>query len=150
MRPWKEASDPLFRGDSVAPPGSPATQADPSLVRHILQVDGPGQQSPYLSTTESEETATYFAVPKGFVLSTSVSTLKSAEVGYLGKMELLQLLVGKGKGGARWHSAAEVRRAAHLVEQHAEHLADFRPHDGAPAERLGQIVTQCFQLRRPL
>lgn len=147
---WKEAEDPLFRGDSVEMPAPPLPDADPSLVRHILQVDGPGQQSPYLSTTESEETATYFAVPKGFVFSTSVTALKEAKVGYIGKTELLQLLVGQGKGKASWHSAAEVKRAAELVEKHAEHLASFRPHHAANEEELRQIVQETFRLRRAL
>lgn len=147
---WKEADDPLFRGDSVEIPDPPRPRADPSLVLHILQLDGPGQPSPYLSTTESEDTAAYFANPKGFVLSTSVPVLREAAVRYIGKTELLQLLVGIGKGDARWHSAAEVKRAAHLVEQHAEHLASFRPHHEADEEQLRQVVRKTFRLRRAL
>ncbi len=89
MRPWKESEDLLFRGDSLEIPDPPDPTAEASLVRHILQVDGPGQQTPFLSTTESEETARYFALPKGFVLSTSVPVLQEADLGYIGNKELL-------------------------------------------------------------
>mgnify|MGYP000205040389 CR=1 FL=1 len=150
MRPWKESEDLLFRGDSVEIPDPPKPNADDSLVRHILQVDGPGQQTPFLSTTESEVTARYFALPKGFVLSTTVPVLREAELGYIGKKELLQLLVSRGKGDAKWHSAAEVKRAAQLVEQHAEHLADARSYQGKDDQQLQEAMRQSFSVRRPL
>jgi hypothetical protein len=41
------------------------------------------------------------------------------------RKELLQLLRGKGKGDAQWHSAFEVMRAHQFVEESEEHLADF-------------------------
>ncbi len=146
MSPWKEQDDPLFRGDSVAIIEPPQPWADPSLVRHILQLDGPGQEAPYLSTTESEQTARQFALPAGFVHGTVVPLVRTARIGYRGRLELLQLLVGTGKGKAHWHSPAEVKRAAQLVEQHAEHLLDVTLCEEAP-QALRQTLQQVFTLR---
>lgn len=150
MRNWKEHEDPLFRGDSVDVLQAPDPRSDPSWTRHILQIEGPGQSSPYLSTSESEETARFFAVPKGYLHETDVPRVRQAELGHLGKNDLMQALVGTGKGKAKWHSAREVARAAELVEKHGEHLVDFRPcADDDEPERQAR-VQKAFSLRKKL
>jgi len=50
---WRATQHPLFRGDAASGVGIPRPDADPSIVRHILYLDGPGRETPYLSTTES-------------------------------------------------------------------------------------------------
>jgi len=109
---WKPSKDPLFRGDRKSGINVPKPNADDSIVRHILFLEGPGRETPYLSTTEEYDVAEYFA-QSGTVWKTFVT-------------ELLSLMKGNGKGNAKWSSAFEVMQARRYVEQWGEHLPDFR------------------------
>jgi hypothetical protein len=122
---WKASKDQLFRGDLIAGIRPPAPSADDSIVRHILYLEGPGRETPYLSTSEDLETAKYFG-EKQTVWKTSVQIAKSHKVGHISNSELLTLLKGNGKGKATWDQAYEVMTARRYVEQWSEHLLDFR------------------------
>ncbi len=102
----------MFRGDRKSGINVPKPNADDSIVRHILFLEGPGRETPYLSTTEEYDVAEYFA-QSGTVWKTFVT-------------ELLSLMKGNGKGNAKWSSAFEVMQARRYVEQWGEHLPDFR------------------------
>ncbi len=52
---WRAAKDPLFRGDKKERVCEPQLDADTSLVRHMLFLEGPGRETPYLSCTEQIE-----------------------------------------------------------------------------------------------
>ena len=122
---WKASKDPLFRGDLAAGVRPPVPAADASLVRHILYLEGPGRETPYLSTTESLDTARRFA-GSGAVWETSVSSAKARSVAHVSNSELLAALKGNGKGKAKWSEPFEVMQARRYVEQWSEHLLDFR------------------------
>lgn len=122
---WKPNKDPLFRGDRKECVGKPHVHADKSLVRHILYLEGPGRETPYLSCTEVEDVAEIFAGQDGAVWVTMVKKATSLGIGHISKTELLTLLKGKGKGRAGWNSAFEVMQARRYVEQWSEHLLDF-------------------------
>ena len=113
---WKPAKDPLFRGDFKEGVRPPAPKADDSVVRHILYLEGPGRETPYLSATESQEVAEYFAGPSGLVWQTMVNKLKEQGINHLSQADLLALLKkGNGKGKAKWDRAigcAEERSAS--------------------------------------
>jgi len=141
--------DPLCRGDhkdSVVPP---VPDASPSIVRHVLYLDGRGRDTPFVSTTEDEDVAERFARPDGRVWYTLVSKIEAAELRYISKAELLDLLRGKGKGDAAWPRASEVAAARALVEQNGEHLADFRRMKGRSAQDVEQCVSSLFTKERP-
>lgn len=70
--------------------------------------------------------------------------LRSISIG-----ELRDLLRGKGKGDAVWHSAFEVRQAFRFVEEHAEHLIDFRRLVGQAPESIAAVVSTIFSKERP-
>ena len=53
--PWRRKTDPLYRGDAADAVLIPVPDADASIVRHILYLDGYGRATPYLSTTERME-----------------------------------------------------------------------------------------------
>ena len=72
-----------------------------------------------------------------------VAKSKARGVRHIGKGELLRLLRGKGKGAARWDRPYEIMRARKYVEEHLEHLLDFR-HDESNAEALRQKVDEIF------
>jgi len=137
---WKQNRDPLFRGDMKDQISEPKATADSSLVRHILYLEGPGRETPYLSCSEVEEIAEKFAGKHGAVWKTHVKTAESLGVGHISKTELLVLLKGKGKGKAQWNSAFEVMQARRYVEQTCEHLLDFDdlPDAGAIAQKVFQ------------
>ncbi len=122
---WKASKDPLFRGDLTAGVRLPVPAADDSLVRHILYFEGPGRETPYLSTTENLVTAHRFA-GSGAVWETSVSAAKARSIAHISNSELLASLKGNGKGKAKWSDAFEVMQARRYVEQWSEHLLDFR------------------------
>lgn len=124
---WKASKDPLFRGDIAAGVRPPVPAADDSLVRHILYLEGPGRETPYLSTTESLEMARRFA-GSGTVWETSVLAARAHSVAHIANSELLAALKGNGKGKAKWSDAYEVMQARRYVEQWSEHLLDFRGH----------------------
>lgn len=133
---WKCSNDPLYRGDSVNGVVPPTHNANPSLVRHILYLEGHGRETPYLSCTESNDIAVRFAGRNGKAYQTSVSTWKTNGVSHRSRNELLALLKGKGHGKAEWSSAFEVMRANQYVEEHLEHLADFADLPDQPAVDL--------------
>jgi hypothetical protein len=121
---WKMSKDPLFRGDSRDTVCIPNPAADDSIVRHVMYFEGPGRETPYLSTSEEYELAENFS--NGAVWQTFVKTAKAASVGHISQSELLSLMKGNGKGKAKWPSAFEVMQARRYVEQWGEHLLDFR------------------------
>jgi hypothetical protein len=122
---WKVSKHPLWRGDRRDGITPPTPTADASLVRHILYLEGPGRETPYLSNTEQREVAQRFAGRDGEVWQTLVREAQARGVKHLSRHELLSLLKGLGKGKARWHSAYEVLQARRYVEEWAEHLLDF-------------------------
>jgi len=121
---WKMSKDPLFRGDSKAGVCVPNPEADDSIVRHVMYFEGPGRETPYLSTSEEYELADNFS--NGVVWETLVKLAKQESVGHIGRTELLSLMKGNGKGMAKWSNAFEVMQARRYVEQWGEHLLDFR------------------------
>ena len=140
---WKPTKHPLLRGDFKEGVRSPVPKADNSVVRHILYLEGPGRETPYLSATESQEVAEYFAGPFGLVWQTMVSKLKEQGINHLSKMDLLAMLKGNGKGKAKWDSPYEVMQARRYVELWSEHLLDFREIEDAAA-----AVSQIFAARQ--
>jgi hypothetical protein len=122
---WKISKDPLYRGENSSNPTIPTPQANKAIVRHILYLEGQGRETPYLSTSESEDTARRFAGRNGNIFRAIPKEWHKSEVKHRSRKELLDLLKGKGKGDAEWSSAVEVLRAHQYVEEHAEHLADF-------------------------
>jgi hypothetical protein len=122
---WRSSRDPLLRGDSSSGVQLPTPSADDAIVRHILYLEGPGRETPYLSATEVREVAERFA-HGGAVWVTSVRKANEQGVRHIGNAELLHLMKGYGKGDAKWHDPFEVMQAARYVEQWAEHLLDFR------------------------
>lgn len=127
---WKQNRDPLYRGDHALSVCEPTPEADGSVIRHVLYLEGPGRQTPYLSTTEHREVAVRFAQANG-VWTTTVPVAASVGVRHLSNAELLRLMRGNGQGLAKWPSASEVSTARRYVEEHGEHLLDFRTVDQA-------------------
>lgn len=147
-RAWG-VDDPLHRGDDADAVRSPDPNADPSLVRHILDLGGIGRPTPYSSTTENEETARYFAGREGGVWHTLLARIQANDgLRYISIGELRDLLRGKGKGDAAWPSAYEVRQAASFVEQHAEHLIDFRGLSQSTPCEVAKVVAELFSKER--
>lgn len=146
---WKQSEDPLFRGSDREAAGRPTPAADPSIVRHILYLDGYGRETPYLSTTESPEAARHFAHANGAVWRTMVARARRAGVGHRSRKELLQNLRGLGKGDAAWPSAYEVMQARAYVEQWQEHLLDFREVSGAVSEVVAAVFERGSEGRAP-
>ena len=122
---WKASKDPLHRGDAKASVRAPMPSANDSIVRHVLYLEGPGRDTPYLSTSESYETAKHFA-GDGSVWVTSVVIAETHSVTHIGNSELLASLKGNGRGKAKWPDAFEVMQARRYVEQWSEYLLDFR------------------------
>ncbi len=122
---WKASKDPLFRGDHKDSVCVPNPAADTSIVRHIMYLEGPGRETPYLSTTERRDVAMRFGQAGG-VWSTSVAIVTANGVTHISNSDLLGLMKGNGKGGAQWPDAFEVMQARRYVEEHGEHLLDFR------------------------
>lgn len=122
---WNQAKDPLYRGDSKSSVDIPTPTANDSVVRHVMYFEGPGRETPYLSTTDRREVAEYFS-QKGAVWKTTVPIANASGVGHISNLELLDLMKGNGKGKAKWADASEVMTARKYVEEHSEHLLDFR------------------------
>ena len=142
---WRANRDLLWRGDSGIGVACPHPGANPSIVRHVLYLDGPGRETPYSSTTESRQTAEVFAGNDGREWSTTVGVAKSEGVEHIDRRELLRLLRGHGQGDANWPNPYEVLQARRYVELWQEHLLDFRPlRDQPPAEVAG-TVQRVFQ-----
>lgn len=121
---WKSSKDPLYRGDAKQSVCVPNPDADDSIVRHVMYFEGPGRETPYLSTSEEYELAENFS--NGAVWQTLVRIAKAESVGHISRTDLLSLMKGNGKGEAKWPSAFEVMQARRYVEQWGEHLFDFR------------------------
>lgn len=121
---WRKKTDPLYRGDSSDCVLTPIPKANPSIVRHILYLDGYGRETPYLSTTERPEVAALFAA-RGGIWRTMAPLAVENGVTHFDNKQLLNLLKGKGKGKAKWPNAYEVLQAKRYAEQHFEHLLDF-------------------------
>ena len=117
--------DPLFRGENGVALAVPDPSAKISVVVHVLYLGGPGRKTPYMSTSESQEVAEYFAGPSGSVWQTSVSVARAEGARHLSRKQLLQDLRGRGRGRAKWHDVWEVRQAAAYIEQWSEHLLDW-------------------------
>ena len=141
---WRQRRDPLWRGDSDSGPARPSPQADPSIVRHILFLDGAGRETPYHSTSEDREVAAHFAGgPSGRVYQTTVQAAQAVDVRHISKIELIGLLQGTGHGAAGWMSAYEVMTARRYVEQWNEHLLNYAelPEEVDLAALLGKLYT---------
>ncbi len=121
---WRISKDPLYRGDRKESVCVPNPHADDSIVRHIMYFEGPGRETPYLSTSEEYELAESFS--NGAVWQTLVKIVKAESVTHISQTELLSLMKGNGKGRAKWPNAFEVMQARRYVEQWGEHLLDFR------------------------
>jgi hypothetical protein len=110
-----------------------------------LDLEGPGRDTPYLSTTEHEETARYFAGEEGGIYETTKANCQEHEVGHISRKDLLDLLKGDGKGNARWDSKRDILRARAYVEEHAEHLLDFRKFQTLTPEKIETLVKKIFK-----
>lgn len=105
---WHKRRDPLFRGDAAGGPTPPDPAADPSIVRHILFLGGPGRPTPYHSASESRDVAQRFAGSTGTVYECAVPGAEAEGIRHISRTELLGLLRARGYGRARWPSALEV------------------------------------------
>jgi len=123
----------------------PVPQADDSIVRHILYLGGAGRETPYLSTSESDSAARYFAGRDGKLWMTQVNRAKANGVEHISMTDLLSMLRGMGKGKAKWKSALEVMMARKYVEQWSEHLLDFRAHANIQKQQLEDLVPELFE-----
>ena len=132
------SKDPLYRGDGKKSVCVPSPDADDSIVRHVMYFEGPGRETPYLSTSEEFELAENFS--NGTVWQTLVKIAKAESVGHISRTELLSLMKGYGKGNAKWPNAFEVMQARRYVEQWGEHLLDFRE-----IEEPSPIVKKIFK-----
>lgn len=103
--------------------------------------------SPYLSTTEQQDTAEYFATPGGKVYTLSVGDLPPGKLKHRPRLELLQCLKGVGKGDAKWENSFEILSAKRLVELHSEHLIDSRECKGLSQDEIAEAVSQAFKAR---
>jgi len=121
---WKSSKHPLYREDAKDSVCVPTPSADDSIVRHIMYLEGPGRETPYLSTTEDHDIAEHFSC--GAVWQTMVKIANAESISHISRSELLQLMKGNGKGKAKWPSAFEVMQARRYVEQWGEHLLGFR------------------------
>jgi hypothetical protein len=143
-RKWRQKSDPLFRGDHADAVGLPSPSADDSIVRHILYLEGAGRKTPYLSTTELHEIAEHFGGRTGRVWKVMFRRLQDEGLTHISRIELLDLLNGRGKGRATWRSALEVALARRYAEQWYEHLIDFSPLAPIEDSQLRKVVDRCF------
>lgn len=138
----------LFRGDDRSGVHVPQPDADPSIVRHILYLDGKGRPTPYLSTSESTEVAERFDnTRQTAVWVTLPREATEAGAGLISLTELRHLLKGEGKGAARWsgkNANLLVKRALQLAEENQEHLLDFRSLDEA---EVGPLIQRIFVRR---
>ncbi|WP_196795969.1 hypothetical protein, partial [Komagataeibacter europaeus] len=119
---------PLYRGDRKDEIGLPVPTADRSIVRHILYLEGPGRETPYLSTSEQYDLAKHFA-KDGAVWKTYVKKAGEHRVRHISKNELLSLMKGAGKGVGQSSSSYERMQARRYVEEWGEHLLDFHEVD---------------------
>jgi hypothetical protein len=138
---WRKKKDPLYRGDGPDGVSAPVPDADTSVVRHILYLDGFGRETPYRSCSEQRETALQFGGK--WVWKTFVKTAEDQAVAHISRIELLSWLKGKGKGRAKWSSAFEVLQAKRYVEEQTEHLLDFSPLKNSSID-LADVIDKIF------
>ncbi len=136
---WRMSKDPLYRGDEKDSVCVPNPEADDSIVRHIMYFEGPGRETPYLSTSEEYELAENFS--NGSVWKTFVRIARKESVLHISRTELLALMKRNGKGKAKWPNAFEVMQARRYVEQWGEHLLDFQK-VGDPSEVTKKIFSK--------
>jgi len=136
---WRMSKDPLYRGDAKNSVCVPNPKADDSIVRHIMYFEGPGRETPYLSTSEEYDLAENFS--NGSVWKTFVKIARKESVLHISRTQLLSLMKGNGKGEAKWPNAFEVMQARRYVEQWGEHLLDFR-NIGNPSEVTKKIFSK--------
>lgn len=141
----KASRDPLYRGDAAGRVGLPSPGASPSIVRHVLYLEGLGRDTPYLSTSESLDAASHFAGQSGRVWKTGATRLSAAMIKHWSRKDIAQLLQGKGKGRATWPSAFEVAQARRYVEEWREHLADFSEMTELGDDDLRELVDSLFE-----
>ena len=146
-RPVWGVEDPLHRGDSASAVRLPAPDGDESIVRHILQEDD--CRSPYLSSTEYLSVAKLFARKNGLVWHTLVERIQSAEIRWISRSELLDMLRAGKDGLVAWPRRSDVLTARQYVEEQAEHLIDFQSLKGQPAEVVRAIVMELFSKEPP-
>jgi hypothetical protein len=146
-KPIWGVEDPLHRGDIASAVTLPAPDGNESVVRHILQEDD--RRSPYLSATEDFSTAKRFAGKRGDVWQTLVDRIESAELLWISRSELMEMLRAGKDGRAVWPRRSDLLTAQQYVEEQAEHLIDFRPLKGQPVEVVRAVVTKLFLKELP-
>lgn len=134
--------DPLQRGDSAHAVTPPAPKGPDSIVRHVLQVDD--CRSPYLSTTERISEAKRWAGKSGAVWRTFVAQIESAELRWISRAELLEMLKAGKDAAVAWPRRSDLLAAQQYVEESAEHLIDFRSLTDQSSESVGAIVGNLF------
>lgn len=134
--------DPLQRGDSAHAVTPPAPKGPDSIVRHLLQVDD--SRSPYLSTTERISEAKRWAGKSGTVWHTFVAQIESAELRWISRVELLEMLKAGKDAAVAWPRRSDLLTAQQYVEESAEHLIDFRSLTDQSGESVRAIVGSLF------
>lgn len=115
----------LFRGDSETGVATPTPSSKTTIVEHILYLGGYGRETPFTSTTESEDAAGHFAGPSGAVWTTEASHAIAAGAKHWSKSTLVGNLRGFGKGRAKWTNRWEVAQAQQYVKRWSEHLLEW-------------------------
>ena len=146
-RPTWGVEEPLHRGDVASAVTLPAPDGDESVVRHILQEDD--RRSPYLSSTEYLSVAKLFAGKNGDVWHTFVERIQSAEIRWISRSELLDMLRAGKDALAAWPRRSDLLTAQQCVEEQAEHLIDFRSLKGQPVEVVRAVVMKLFSREPP-
>lgn len=123
----------LLRGDSADGVAVPDPEATTPIVAHVLYLGGPGRPTPFTSTTESRETARYFAGKDGRVWETSGPGAEIYGASHIDHDRLLRDLTGRGKGRCKHTNAWEVKQAKAYVVQWSEHLLDWTGIDRSEA-----------------
>lgn len=144
-RKWKAKRDDLYRGDHKDAVGLPDPKSNKSIVRHILYLDGPGRETPYLSSSEDYAVAKRFAGRDGRVWKTNDASCIEQQVVHIGNADLLGMLKGRGHGDAKWDSALEVKMARRYAEETREHLLQFSKHAKKSEEQLRELVDVLFE-----
>ena len=137
--------EPLFRGDSDAAVAVPNPAAKTGIVEHILYLGSYGRETPFTSTTDSEDAAGHFAGPHGAVSHTDNACAATAGAKHWPKKMLLENLQGFGKGRAKWTDKWQVAQARCSVARWSEHLLDWS--DVAAAD-IAARVQSTFDKRR--
>lgn len=135
---------PLYRGDAAAGPAVPNPASKTSIVEHILYLGGRGRETPYSSTSESEDVAEHFAGPRGRVWQTSATRAAAEGARHLPRKQLLENLKGFGRGKAKWNDEFEIAQAARYVEEWSEHLLDW---SATSPSAIRDAVSRAFRKR---